>query len=556
MSRSTHALLLSIVLLVTAAISLVHATAPSALETHEIFVAQSTREMIEHGQHLVPTFGEVPRLKKPPVMYWAVDAVAFIAGRPDVPEWVARLPSALAAIALAALAGAIGTVVYERATGVLAAAMTGLSLGAFEYGASARPEMLYSATTALAVLCLVQAWSRRPTKDSEQPQRTSGRWWALGAWASFGVATMVKGPQLPLLIFIGMSMWAIRAEGIRAWSRAFRPILGSCVALVIIAPWFVAVMLRVDGAMQIWIDELIGQRFGEKDGTDSSFMEWLLAVLTPDYIVHSVMLLLPWGVLMPFAFLVPWSRARAGNERGRMIFMGMAVALIGLSLVRHSRDYYILPLAPIFATLLARATLGIWESAKVKLGVRRLTQAFMSILALAGVGLMAYALRSDGIQTRDLLVVVTCIGAVAAGSFLLLRAIKGDRAYAPIAVALTCWGCALGALATAAPKPDSRFESLDDVATAAARIDSDDMRVIAIEFDPSNLMYRLDRPPIAFQPDATTDEILALAPVVLVAPPEWAERLRSIPGVTVRQSDVIAVGSNRFIEVAVIKRDP
>lgn len=555
MSRSTHALLLSIVLLITAIISIVHAASPSALETHEIFVAQTAREMIEHDQHLVPMFGEVPRLKKPPVMYWAVDAVACIAGRPDVPEWVARLPSALATIVLVAIAGAIGTVVYERSTGVLAAAMAGLSLGSFEYGASARPEMLYSATTALTVLCFVLAWSRRRMINAPRARFASGDWWALAGWASFGLATMVKGPQLPLLVLIGMSVWAVRAEGIRAWSRAFHPILGFCIAVAIVAPWFIAVMLRVDGAAQIWMNELIGQRFGEKDGTDARFSEWLMAVLTPDYLVHCVTLLLPWGVLMPFAFLVPWSRARPGNERGRMIFVGMAVAVLGLSLVRHSRDYYILPLVPIFATLLARATLGMWERARIMLPARRLVVGIMSVLALAGIGLMVYALTSDGMQARDLFTVALCIGALAGGSLLFLRMDRRDRAYGPIAAALACWGCALGALATTAPEPDSRFETLDDVATAAASIDTDHMRVVAIKFDPSNLMYRLDRPPIPLQPDASLEEILEFAPVVLVAPPEWAERLRAIPGVNVTLSETIEVDSDRLIEVSVVSRE-
>ncbi len=557
MTRAAFALLLTLVLAASAAVALVHATADRALETHEIFVAQSTREMFEFHEPLVPSFGEVPRLKKPPLMYWVVGAIAMVAGREDVPEWVARLPSAFAAIGLAAIAGAMGRVVYGRAEGVLAAGMTGLSLGVFEYAASARPEMLYAATSALSILLFLIAWERRGSAEdgAERTRDTSGRW-AMGAWLMVGVATLVKGPQLPLLVLIGMSAWAIRESGWRQWARTFRPLTGMLAATAVVAPWFIAVMARVDGAAQIWLDELIGQRFGEKDGTTATFAEWLRSVATPDYLVHAITLLAPWGLLLPLAAIVPWMRTRAENERGRMLFMGIAAAVVGLSLVRHSRDYYILPLAPMIAVLLARAALGMYEQGRARVSTRRIAVGLMALLGGGGVGLMVYAVARGGVQPKDVLVVSCAAGAVAACALLLLYRFKKDRSHATVAAALAAWGCALVSLGTVTPEPGARRERLDDVARAAAALAGTELPVIAIEFDPSNLMYRVDDPPIAFQPDASNEDVLARLPAVLVAPPEWADRIDAIERIHVRHSAPIDIKAGRSIEVVLITREP
>jgi hypothetical protein len=69
------------------------------LTYHEAFVAQGAREMLAGGDGLVPTIGGRPWLEKPPLAHWLVATAGWAAGRVD--EGVARLPSAVAAAALA-----------------------------------------------------------------------------------------------------------------------------------------------------------------------------------------------------------------------------------------------------------------------------------------------------------------------------------------------------------------------------------------------------------------------------------------------------------------------
>ena len=43
-------------------------------------------------------------------------------------------------------------------------------------------------------------------KDGCHDDRRAGAWWALLAWAGFGLAILAKGPQLPVLMLIGLSV--------------------------------------------------------------------------------------------------------------------------------------------------------------------------------------------------------------------------------------------------------------------------------------------------------------------------------------------------------------
>ncbi len=73
------------------------------LTKHEGFVAVVSREMLQTGDWVVPRFGGLPRLKKPPLAYWCAASVSWILG--EHAPWTARLPFAISGLALAALVG-------------------------------------------------------------------------------------------------------------------------------------------------------------------------------------------------------------------------------------------------------------------------------------------------------------------------------------------------------------------------------------------------------------------------------------------------------------------
>src|SRR5688572_16354527 len=48
--------------------------------SHEVYAVVTAREMIESDNWVLPTFGGLPRLRKPPLAYWMVAGSAQVCG--------------------------------------------------------------------------------------------------------------------------------------------------------------------------------------------------------------------------------------------------------------------------------------------------------------------------------------------------------------------------------------------------------------------------------------------------------------------------------------------
>lgn len=577
-AHSSFVLLLSVILLGSFAVSLHVATADRALETHEMFVAQTAREMVASGDPVVPTFGGELRLKKPPLMYWAVAGLGLAFQQHDIPPWIARLPSVFATVGLVWITALLGRAMYGPATGLLAASVIGFSTGVFEYAGNARPEMLYAFTTSLGAYGLLRAWligtsgsirgdapHRDPTGAAVMvvDEPALRRWCAVG-WLGIGLALLAKGPQIPLLMLAGMLIFSWRCVGLALTVRVARPLFGLGMIAIVCLPWVVAVCLRIDGAAEIWYRELIGYRFGERDGSASGLLEWLGAVLTPDYAVHLVKVLLPWGLFVPLAFLVPSrfgpsrfgpSSDRAELARGRMLLAGVLGVVVGLSLVRHSRDYYLLPILPLLAVPLARGLIGLFESAAHRDRLRVAVGATVSAIAIAGLGTVAFVVMQDHTRSAELAEVGVAMLFASVGVAIAFARLRPRRPYPALLLAIASWAMSLGAIGDQSVIWNERRERIDDVATFAAEQAGDAGVVFVTGFDPSNLIYRLNRRPLVILDGWTPETLAAQGSFVLVAPPSWAEELERV-GARVRHGPEVRVGTQTTIEVMVVESPP
>lgn len=570
LARSSFPLLLSVILLGCFGVSLHVATADRALETHEMFVAQTAREMIASGDPVVPTFGGELRLKKPPLMYWSVAGVGLAFQQHDIPPWIARLPSVFATVGLVWITALLGRAVYGPAAGLLAASIIAFSTGVFEYAGNARPEMLYAFTTSLGAYGLVRAWliGTNPSNGMDASQADGSgvtgpavdepamlRWCVLG-WLGIGLALLAKGPQIPVLMLVGMLILGWRGVGLAPTVRIFRPLMGLGIIAVVCLPWVVAVGLRIDGAAEIWYRELIGYRFGERDGSAGGMLEWLGAVLTPDYALHVVKVLLPWGLFAPVAFVVPWRFGRVSERaelaRGRMLLAGVLGVIVGLSLVRHSRDYYLLPILPLLAVLLARGLIGLFESATHRHRLRIVVGASASAIAIAGVGTAAFVVAQDHVKAAELAEVGIALLVASVVVAIAFARLRPRRPYPALLLAIGSWGMSLGAIGDQSVIWNERRERVDDVAIYAAEQAGDAGVVFVTGFDPSNLIYRLNRRPLVIQEGWTPEMLAAQGSFVLVAPPWWAEELERV-GARVRHGPEVRIGTQTSIEVMVVE---
>jgi len=541
-STRTFRILFALVLIATASIVIRGVWADAALETHEIFVAQTTREMVSAGEMIVPRFGGEPRLQKPPLMYWSVAAVALAAGQRDIPAWVARTPSALATVVLVAACVGIGVRVYDRTTGILGGAMAGFGAGAFEYGVNARPEMVYAACTAVATLGFVSA--------TRMASRRASLGWAMIGWVACGLAILTKGPQLPLLILVGLSGWHVWSSGWRRWREDFRPAIGLGIVSLVVAPWVIAVGLRIDGALALWMREMIGMRFASEGGV--GLLSWLVELATPEYLAYAVLTLLPWGVLLPLAFFVAWGRHRPDLACGRDLFFAMVVPLVVLSLATRSREYYLLPVMPIMAVLMARGVLDVIDKAGRSVRTRRIVQGVLVVLAMASVALVAGVEIASDLTVQEAARVVA--GFLIAGCLALWAStviFRRQRIAQLMVTAFAAWSAAFTVMGRDTVLQSDRSERIEALAIAAAQAAGDSVPVVSIGFDRDDLIYQVNRPIRRVPTGVPLAELSTTEPLVLVGAPKVLDRLVA-EGARIERGRVFEISDGERFEVAVL----
>lgn len=125
-------------------------------------------------------------------------------------EWVLRLPSAVAGVALVIGVLRLGAVAYSREAGVLAAALTALSPLVLTYGQQARSYVFAMLLGTVAVLAALEA-------DRAASARTRHRWLValgaasiLGFWTHYTAALVV----LPALAWTVLRQWPDRRAGL------------------------------------------------------------------------------------------------------------------------------------------------------------------------------------------------------------------------------------------------------------------------------------------------------------------------------------------------------
>ncbi len=311
------------------------------IEEHEALVLRTVEEMYQRGDWITPYFNDEPRLNKPPLPYWLTGLVAGAAGSLEaVQVWHGRLVVVLAGLAWLYLVIWLGKRLFDNQVAGLAGLILATSWGFFTYTHNARPEMLYTALCTGIIVALVAIW------QAEQQKRPS--WQAsFGLWALVGLATLAKGPHLPLLLILA-AVGFFRQEG---WSwgtlaRRLNPFLGLILAASLSLPWWWALDRSLGG------DGLAGSQLS---GTLFGLNFW--GPLRLYYFHRPLQLFLPWLLLLPLVLVWVWRQRHQPAVR-LLLWLYLLPAIV-LSFGFKQRIFYILPaVAPLF--LLYAAALASW----------------------------------------------------------------------------------------------------------------------------------------------------------------------------------------------------
>jgi len=299
--------------------------------------AEVAREMGADGRFLVPHFNGEIYTQKPPLFFWAINASALVTG--GFNEWAARLPSALAALGTTLLVFAIGRRLFEPRVAWMAALVYATSFKVLWQARVAQIDMLLTFLVTLSAWCWLRGYQESSVRDY--------RLFFLVA----GLATLTKGPVglLPFLLSALVFLWVSdRKEEIRAMQVG----RGLLIWGGVVAAWLLAATLQAGTGYlrELVLTQNLTRYFdpGSTPVMSGHLKPWYhyLTTLPVDF--------LPWSVLLPAAFWVPWREGAWRREPGyRLAACWTVVPILFFSLSSAKRSVYLLPGFPAAALLAA-----------------------------------------------------------------------------------------------------------------------------------------------------------------------------------------------------------
>ncbi|MEY3735691.1 MAG: hypothetical protein RLZZ624_750 [Cyanobacteriota bacterium] len=224
-------------------------------ETPPLFAA-SARAMAETGDWLTPRVNGLPRYDKPPLIYWLMGLGYLMPGQASwdpLGTWAARLPSALAVLAVMALLSATLLRWPQRPRERLGASGQGRAIALTR--ALRSPAL--TAPLAYALSPLVLLWGRLAVSDALFSALVSatvllawrqlvGGGSVLPIWLMLGLAVLAKGPVALVLVALILSLFSWSQRQFLAYWRQLRPWPGLLITALVALPWY-ALELAVEG---------------------------------------------------------------------------------------------------------------------------------------------------------------------------------------------------------------------------------------------------------------------------------------------------------------------
>ncbi|MBM3980417.1 MAG: phospholipid carrier-dependent glycosyltransferase [Planctomycetes bacterium] len=297
------------------------------ISSHEARAAQNAQRMLDTGAWGLPVLYDGQRdLQKPPGYYWLVAAAGALNGG-YVSPLVARLPAALAAVAVVLLVyGFLRREGY--ATGALVAAVALATANHFvAIGRTARIDVPLTCAVAVALVCFYRAATR---------EAASG--YTVASGFAVGVAILLKGP-------IGLALVGAVAVAFLIVERIRLPLttalLGTSIVALVAGPWFVWANHETGGAfVRVFFWHHNVARFMGESEVLAAHPWWY-------YGPRGTFAFLPWT--LPLVPLMVWA-AHAGLWRESRPFrfgvVWCVVMIAVLSASRFKRADYLLPALP------------------------------------------------------------------------------------------------------------------------------------------------------------------------------------------------------------------
>lgn len=372
----------------------------------ESYFALGAKLMIEEGNWLTPHAPDELPLNKPPLTYWLIGISYKLFG---VSYGASRLPSALTALATLTLVYFLGIKLTDERDALVAAAILGTSYLFMNFARMAMSDMLLTFFVSASLSSFIVVL----TASANKPNRV-----VYFGYIALALGILTKGPVALALVVLPVAFELLISRR-REDFKKLQIVRGLALAVIIAAPYFLLVYLRAGAAplQFFFVGENLKRFSGQIYGASGRPIWYEFAALFSDFA--------PWSLLLPLAAGVDWKarRERKPAATRRFLYLWLAAALVVFSLSSFKLDYYLLPIMPAVALIVAPAIRHATDSSE---SVRRLIKLFFASTAMAVVVVSLISLRVAAVlgtnnSLRLLPLLFAAVGSGAVGYCLVRR---------------------------------------------------------------------------------------------------------------------------------------
>ena len=330
-----------------------------ALWSSEFRWAEIAREMQLTSRYFWPTINGRVYFDKPLGSYWLVLAATWITG--GLNEAAARLPSAVSGLLAVWLLMLLGRRLYDDRIALLAGVVlaTSFSFVFFSRNASADVETVAGELAAFALFM--------------RNERRQDGWWVIGLWLIMAATSLTKGLLGYVLPLIVLGTYSCLADG---WAELGRRLTRGPIAERIgwlvernrwLFNWKSLIAIPIGLALYYAPFAISAARTGSEKGLEMVYRENVVRFFHPFdhrgpiylycYVIFA--LIMPWSAFLPSALADAHGRPAAGEaqdarRRHRFALIYFWATFVFFTLSGSRRSYYILPILPAAALLVAR----------------------------------------------------------------------------------------------------------------------------------------------------------------------------------------------------------